>query len=140
MEGTNPYAGVPSSPTERCSEHAANRRIWLHKASPTLSHGTFTFSCRPQPFCRPSINMWFNLSNVSAILALANLTYAAAVAEKATAIASARAPTKSRVADKQCKNTAYTRHCWGGGFSVATDYDKSWPNTGKTVNVRYPSC
>ncbi|KAI5259314.1 hypothetical protein E4T42_00069 [Aureobasidium subglaciale] len=52
-------------------------------------------------------------------------------------------------ADTECDNTAQSRQCWvldfdilehstlttsqGGGFSIATDFDKKWPDTGKTV-------
>ncbi|KAI5208553.1 hypothetical protein E4T39_01400 [Aureobasidium subglaciale] len=36
-------------------------------------------------------------------------------------------------ADTECDNTAKSRQCWGGGFSIATDFDKKWPDTGKTV-------
>ena len=37
--------------------------------------------------------------------------------------------------DTVCTNTPRTRSCWATGFSVATDFDKKWPTTGKTVHV-----
>ncbi|KAF4631995.1 hypothetical protein G7Y89_g6136 [Cudoniella acicularis] len=40
----------------------------------------------------------------------------------------------SLVADSQCTNGPFTRQCWGGGFSIATDYDTAWPVTGNTVS------
>ncbi|KAG4417484.1 hypothetical protein IFR04_009367 [Cadophora malorum] len=45
----------------------------------------------------------------------------------------------SLVADSSCTNGPFTRQCWGNGFSIATDYDKSWPVTGKIVQVGGPS-
>jgi hypothetical protein len=80
--------------------------------------------------------MRFNLYSVSTALALAHTTSAALVAERATSSASAAAATTTRKADAECSNTAFTRQCWGGGFSIATDYDTAWPNNGKTVYVR----
>lgn len=35
--------------------------------------------------------------------------------------------------DSQCTNGPLTRQCWGNGFSIATNYDSTWPNTGKVV-------
>ena len=32
--------------------------------------------------------------------------------------------------DSQCTNGPLTRTCWSNGYSAATDYDVSWPNTG----------
>jgi hypothetical protein len=43
------------------------------------------------------------------------------------------APTSARVADSSCSNGPLTRSCWSNGFSIATDFDTKWPNTGKTV-------
>ena len=40
---------------------------------------------------------------------------------------------EARQADSQCTNTPATRSCWGNGFSIATNYDSTWPNTGKVV-------
>ncbi|PSN60896.1 putative multicopper oxidase, type 1 [Corynespora cassiicola Philippines] len=42
-------------------------------------------------------------------------------------------PTSTRVADSACTNGPLTRQCWSNGFNAATDFDKKWPNTGKTV-------
>ncbi|KAI4726487.1 hypothetical protein E4T49_05757 [Aureobasidium sp. EXF-10728] len=36
-------------------------------------------------------------------------------------------------ADTECTNTAGSRACWGNGFSIATDFDQKFPDTGKTV-------
>ncbi|THY30985.1 hypothetical protein D6D01_03040 [Aureobasidium pullulans] len=36
-------------------------------------------------------------------------------------------------ADTECTNGPHSRACWGGGFSIATDFDQKWPDTGKTV-------
>ncbi|EHK98291.1 putative Laccase-3 [Glarea lozoyensis 74030] len=66
----------------------------------------------------------------TAVVAERATTSAAPVASSAV---SAPAATSSRKADTECKNTAFTRQCWGGGFSIATDYDTAWPNTGNTV-------
>ena len=35
--------------------------------------------------------------------------------------------------ESYCTNTAATRQCWGRGYSVATNYDAVWPNTGRVV-------
>ncbi|KAG9730091.1 hypothetical protein KCU73_g11955, partial [Aureobasidium melanogenum] len=35
--------------------------------------------------------------------------------------------------DTECTNTASSRQCWGNGFSIATDFDQKFPDTGKTV-------
>ena len=40
----------------------------------------------------------------------------------------------SRAADSTCTNSPLTRSCWYSGFSIATDFDAKWPNTGKTVS------
>ncbi|KAF2230951.1 multicopper oxidase [Viridothelium virens] len=42
--------------------------------------------------------------------------------------------TTSKAPDSACTNSPLTRSCWGNGFSIATDFDKKWPNTGKTVS------
>lgn len=42
------------------------------------------------------------------------------------------AATSTTPPDSQCTNSPFTRSCWGNGFSAATDYDISWPNTGNT--------
>ena len=35
--------------------------------------------------------------------------------------------------DPECTNGPSTRHCWGGGYSVETDFDVEWPETGHVV-------
>ncbi|KAK8168673.1 laccase-1 precursor [Phyllosticta citrichinensis] len=40
--------------------------------------------------------------------------------------------TTSRVPDSECTNGPTSRACWGGGFSIATDFDTKHPTTGKT--------
>ncbi|KIW49289.1 hypothetical protein PV05_10982 [Exophiala xenobiotica] len=47
-----------------------------------------------------------------------------------TSISSA---TTTKKADSQCTNGPQTRQCWGNGFSIATNYDSTWPNTGVVV-------
>ena len=44
------------------------------------------------------------------------------------------ATTSTPPPDPQCTNGPFTRACWGDDFSIATDFDYSWPNTGKTVS------
>jgi FtsP/CotA-like multicopper oxidase with cupredoxin domain len=41
--------------------------------------------------------------------------------------------TVSRPPDSQCTHGPATRSCWGNGFSISTNYDSTWPITGKTV-------
>lgn len=36
--------------------------------------------------------------------------------------------------DSQCTNSPFTRQCWGNGFSIATNYDSTWPVTNKVVS------
>ncbi|KAJ9623971.1 laccase, multicopper oxidase, benzenediol:oxygen oxidorectuctase [Taxawa tesnikishii (nom. ined.)] len=36
-----------------------------------------------------------------------------------------------------CVNTALTRNCWSNGFTIATDFDQKWPQTGKTVPLTF---
>ena len=50
----------------------------------------------------------------------------------ATTTSSAVPVTTSKVADSGCSNGAFTRSCWGNGFSISTDFDTKWPTTGKT--------
>ncbi|KAF2137677.1 multicopper oxidase [Aplosporella prunicola CBS 121167] len=45
------------------------------------------------------------------------------------------ATTTSRVADPACTNGPLSRSCWAPGFSIATDFDAKWPDTGKTVTA-----
>jgi hypothetical protein len=46
-------------------------------------------------------------------------------------------PSTTRTADAACTNGPLTRSCWGNGFSIATDFDTKWPNTGVTVNYDF---
>lgn len=39
--------------------------------------------------------------------------------------------------DSACSNGPFTRSCWEGGFSVDTDMDVKWPNTGKIVTYNF---
>lgn len=49
---------------------------------------------------------------------------------QATASAPAAASTTPKQPDSACKHTALTRQCWSNGFSIATDFDTKWPDTG----------
>lgn len=51
------------------------------------------------------------------------------------ATSSAAATTTSKAADSACSNGPLTRSCWSNGYSVATDFDAKWPNTGVTRSV-----
>ncbi|KAI9714343.1 MAG: hypothetical protein M1820_000304 [Bogoriella megaspora] len=51
--------------------------------------------------------------------------------QSSTSTASA---TSTKVSDSACTNGPLTRSCWGGGYSIATDFDQKHPNTGKTVS------
>ena len=41
-----------------------------------------------------------------------------------------------RQADSGCVNGPLTRGCWAGGFSISTDYEAKYPNTGVVVEGR----
>jgi hypothetical protein len=43
---------------------------------------------------------------------------------------------KRQTADPGCVNSPLTRGCWTSGFSISTDYEAKYPNTGKVVEVR----
>lgn len=43
---------------------------------------------------------------------------------------------ETEASSQGCTNQASSRQCWGGGFDVGTDVDWSWPDTGRTVDVR----
>jgi Multicopper oxidase len=43
------------------------------------------------------------------------------------------ASTSTAPPDAQCTNGPTSRQCWGNGYSIATNYDAVWPNTGKVV-------
>ncbi|KAF2674276.1 laccase [Microthyrium microscopicum] len=49
----------------------------------------------------------------------------------ATSVAAAPVPSASKTADRGCSNGPLTRSCWGNGFSISTDFDEKWPDTGK---------
>jgi hypothetical protein len=36
--------------------------------------------------------------------------------------------------DSACTNGPFTRACWSDGFSISTNYDSTWPVTGRTVS------
>jgi hypothetical protein len=36
--------------------------------------------------------------------------------------------------DSICTNGPFTRACWSDGFSISTNYDSTWPVTGRTVS------
>lgn len=38
-------------------------------------------------------------------------------------------------ADVECTHGPLSRNCWSGGYSISTDVDDNWPNTGRTVSV-----
>ena len=38
--------------------------------------------------------------------------------------------------DSYCNNGPTTRSCWANGYSVSTDQDQKYPDTGETVYVR----
>lgn len=40
--------------------------------------------------------------------------------------------TRTTSADPVCTNSPSTRNCWSNGYSVATDFDQKWPETGQT--------
>jgi hypothetical protein len=42
---------------------------------------------------------------------------------------------KRQTADPACTNGPLSRGCWAGGFSISTDYEAKYPNTGKVVEV-----
>ena len=35
----------------------------------------------------------------------------------------------------ECIHGATNRQCWSPGFNITTDYERAWPNTGKTRQV-----
>jgi len=45
--------------------------------------------------------------------------------------------TNSRAPNLSCSNTPLTRQCWGDGYSIATDFDTKWPNTGVTRRYNF---
>lgn len=69
----------------------------------------------------------YSLRTIGAgLLALATTSLAAAVPELVER-------------DSTCVNGPTTRSCWANGFSVATNSDTKFPDTGKTVTVRISS-
>jgi len=68
----------------------------------------------------------YSLRTIGAgLLALATTSLAAAVPELIER-------------DSTCVNGATTRSCWSDGFSVATNTDTKFPDTGKVVTVSKP--
>ncbi|KAK4554600.1 laccase, multicopper oxidase, benzenediol:oxygen oxidorectuctase [Recurvomyces mirabilis] len=45
--------------------------------------------------------------------------------------------TSSVTPTSTCTNSPSSRNCWSGGFSVETDFDTDWPNTGRTVSYNF---
>lgn len=39
----------------------------------------------------------------------------------------------ANVTDSYCLNSPLTRQCWGGGYSINTNIETTWPRTGRTV-------
>lgn len=46
---------------------------------------------------------------------------------------STRSVEETKTREEQCTNGPACRNCWDGHFSVHTDSEEEWPNTGKTV-------
>ena len=42
--------------------------------------------------------------------------------------------TTTQPPDSACTNGPFTRACWSDGFSISTNYDTTWPVTGRTVS------
>lgn len=40
-----------------------------------------------------------------------------------------------RTSSSNCLNTASSRNCWNGNYSIDTDSEEAWPNTGVVVAV-----
>ncbi|KIV81089.1 hypothetical protein PV11_08539 [Exophiala sideris] len=57
----------------------------------------------------------------------------ASTTTRTTTTTTTRSATTTLKADSQCTNGPVTRQCWENGFSIATNYDSTWPNTGNTV-------
>jgi FtsP/CotA-like multicopper oxidase with cupredoxin domain len=47
---------------------------------------------------------------------------------------SATATATSLTPDAVCTNGPYTRQCWDDGYSIATNFDTTWPTTGNVVS------
>lgn len=62
-------------------------------------------------------------------------TAGAGLVKRASTTTSSTAVSTSRVADSACTNGPLTRSCWSSGFSIATDFDLKWPDTGVTRSV-----
>ncbi|KAK5108026.1 hypothetical protein LTR62_008861 [Meristemomyces frigidus] len=45
--------------------------------------------------------------------------------------------TSSAAPTSTCTNGPDSRNCWSGGFSIDTDFDTNWPNTGRTVSYNF---
>ena len=59
------------------------------------------------------------------------------VARQATTSTSASASTTSLVADSACTHGPTSRACWSNGFSIATDFDLKFPDTGRTRSYNF---
>ena len=75
---------------------------------------------------------------LSFLIALAQVSFAAIIPRAELVqidneLVARQAATPSPPLDSQCANTAVTRSCWSNPYSIATNYDSTWPNTGKVV-------
>ncbi|KAL6245577.1 laccase, multicopper oxidase, benzenediol:oxygen oxidorectuctase [Rhinocladiella similis] len=52
--------------------------------------------------------------------------------QRQASTSSSSSATTTKKPDPQCTNGPFTRQCWGNGFSIATNYDSTWPNTHHT--------
>jgi hypothetical protein len=59
-----------------------------------------------------------------------------------TAATAASIPTDTLLTDvpalekRACNNDPKHRDCWSGSYNINTDFETTWPNTGKTKYVR----
>jgi len=60
-------------------------------------------------------------------------TSSASLVSKGSSTSTTTSETSTKVADPSCTNGPNARSCWGGGYSISTDFDEKWPTTGKTV-------
>ncbi len=76
---------------------------------------------------------------LSFFIALAQVSFAgiiprAEIIQIENELVARQAATPSPPPDSQCANTRLTRSCWSNPYSIATNYDRTWPNTGKVVH------
>lgn len=79
------------------------------------------------------------LQKVACWLAISSLSLAGALPRDASGLRPApvvaRQATPTRIPDGECTNDARNRQCWGGGFSISTDFDDKAPPAGEIVPV-----